>query len=122
MDGPVNTTEAPVEPVTEPEIVAAPAVGAVTGVGAGAGVVAFVTVKTTDVKCEFCGLTKPKCAEVASAGTVTFTKVSLTTWTLASCAAPIHTCVKPVNPVPGTVMIVPGGPEVGEKLEGIGVG
>jgi hypothetical protein len=26
-----------------------------------------------------------------------------------------------VNPVPGIVMMVPGGPEVGEKLEGIGV-
>ena len=120
VDCPVNTTEAPLEPLTEPEIVAAPAVGAGTGVGA--GVAAFVTVKTTDVKCEFCGLMKPKCAVVASAGTVTFTKVSLTTWTLASCAAPIHTCVKPVNPLPGTVMIVPGGPERGEKLEGIGVG
>ena len=41
---------------------------------------------------------------------------------LASWAAPIHTCVKPVNPLPGTVIMVPGGPEVGEKLEGIGVG
>ncbi len=107
-------------PVTAPEIVVEPVVGVGTGVGAGAA--AFVTVKRTDVKCEFCGLMKPKCAVVASFGTVTFTKVSLTTWTLASCAAPIHTCVRPVNPVPGTVMMVPGGPEVGEKPEGIGVG
>jgi len=50
VDCPVNTTEAPVEPATAPEIVVEPAVG--TGVGA----VAFVTVKVADVKCEYCGL------------------------------------------------------------------
>ena len=116
VDCPVNTTVAPVAPVTAPEIVPEPA--AAGGVGV---VVAFVTVKVADVKCENCGLMKPRCAVVASLGTVTFTKVSLTTWTLASCAAPIHTCVNPVKPVPGIVMMVPGGPEAGEKPEGIGV-
>ena len=76
MDCPVNTTEAPVAPVTAPEIVVEPAVaGGVGGVGV---VVAFVTVKVADVKCENCGLMKPKCAVVASFGTVTLIKVSLT--------------------------------------------
>jgi hypothetical protein len=116
VDCPVNITEAPVAPLTAPEIVAEPAVGGGVGV-----VAALVTVKVADVKCENCGLMKPKCAVVASFGTVTLIKVSLTMWTLASCAAPIHTCVNPVKPVPGIVMMVPGGPEAGEKPEGIGV-
>ena len=77
--------------------------------------VAAVTVKFVDVNIDFTGLSNPTCAVVAPAGTVTLSKVSLTTCTPALCAWPIQAAVSPVYPDPMKVMTVPGGPEVGEN-------
>ena len=56
------------------------------------------------------------CPVVAPAGTVTFAWVSLRTVRTALCVVPTHADVEPVKPEPVTVMIVPVGPELGEKL------
>jgi len=82
----------------------------------------LVTVKLADVNHECCGLMKPRCAVVACGDTVTLTIWSLTTWMGEFLELPIHIWVRPSKPLPLTVMTVPGGPDIGENVVGMGWG
>jgi hypothetical protein len=71
---------------------------------------------------EWAGLSTAIFPLVASAGTVIFSWVSLTTCVLASCPLPIHALSTPVNPLPVTVTTPPLATLDGEKLDMVGCG
>jgi len=96
-----------VVPVEEPLVVEVPVVEAML----------VLTVKSAAVNTACCGLSSTTKPAAASLGTVTVAWVSLTTFTAASWAVPIHALLSPVNPVPVRVMVLPMAPLVGEKDE-----
>lgn len=97
----------------------APEVGVkdlITGVAA----VAELTVSSPKEKAAWSGLSTAIWPPSASAGTVSCTCVSLMTFTVASCAYPIHALLRPVNPLPFTVTTPPIATVVGVKLDTVG--
>jgi hypothetical protein len=87
-----------------------------------AAAAAEVMLTEVDENAEWLGLSTTIFPLVASAGTVIFNCVSLTTCVLASCPLPIHALAVPVNPLPATVITAPFATLDGEKLDMVGCG